>query len=140
MATASFSIDTTDLQKCAKDLAEAGIALNEVVPRAVTEGAHVTALQARALSAWSSRIPGSIHADSTGNTAFVRAGGAGAPHAAAYEHGGHPGVFHHPTYGHAPYVPQAARPFLGPAAIVGEAATERAAQRETDRVLRAQRL
>ncbi len=140
MATDRFSIDTSDMEKCAKDLAEAGIALHEVIPVAVQEGAKVTALQARGLSSWSSRIPGSIHVDGAGDTAFVRAGGAGAPHAGVYEHRGNPGVFHHPTYGHAPYVAQAARPFLAPAAIVGEETTERVAERETDRVLHARNL
>ena len=140
MATASFSIDTTDMQRAAKDLAEAGAGLVTVSPVALREGAQVAATAARGFASWSSRIPGSIHIDSLGNTVLVRAGGAKAPHAAVFEHGGEPGVFHHPTYAHAPWVPQQARPFLAPAAVIGAEATERVALEETDRVLRSQRL
>lgn len=135
-----FSIDTSDMEKCARDLAEAGAMLHEVVPVAVKAGAETAAVQARALSSWSTRIPGSIHVAAAGDTAFVKAGGASAPHASVFEHGGSPGTFHHPTYGHEPVVPQQARPFLAPSAVVGAETTERVGAEETDRVLRARGL
>jgi phage gpG-like protein len=140
MATESFSIDTSDMQKAARDLAAAGEELRVVSPIALREGAQVAAAAARGLSSWSSRIPGSIHVNSAGETVLVRAGGANAPHASVFEHGGEPGMFHHPTYGHAPYVAQQARPFLAPAAVVGAETTERIALRETDRVLSSRNL
>src|SRR5205823_404901 len=132
--------DTSDMEKCARDLEAAALALNEVVPIALKEGAQVTAFEARRLASWSSRIPASIRVDGAGTTVFVRAGGANAPHASVFEHGGKPGVFHHPVFGHRPYVAQTARPFLAPASISGEATTERVAEHETDRVLRARSL
>lgn len=136
----SFSIDTSEMQKCARDLAEAGAMLHEVVPVAVKAGAETTAMSARALSSWSSRIPGSIRVAAAGDTAVVKAGGASAPHASVFEHHGAPGTFQHPVYGHQPWVPQQARPFLAPSAIVGAQATERVGAEETDRVLRARGL
>ncbi len=135
-----IQIDTSDMQKAAKDIGEAGVGLHEVSPVALKAGARVAETAAKGFSSWSSRIPGSIHIDSAGNTVIVRAGGSKAPHAAVFEHGGEPGVFHHPTYGHQPYVPQQARPFLAPAAVIGAETTERVALEETDRVLRSQRL
>ncbi len=131
----SVSIDTSDMQKCARDLAAAGEELRVVAPIALKAGAEVASATAKSLSSWSTRIPGSIHIDAAGNTVLVRAGGGNAPHAVVYEHGGNPGVFHHPTYGHAPWVPQQARPFLAPASVVGATAMERVALEETDRVL-----
>ncbi len=140
MATESVSIDTSEMQKAAHDLAVAGEELRVVSPVALREGAQVAATAARGFSSWSSRIPGSIHIDSAGELVLVRAGGANAPHASVFEHGGEPGIFHHPTYGHGPYVPQQARPFLAPAAVIGAETTEKIALRETDRVLRSKGL
>lgn len=140
MTTDNFSIDTSDMQKCARDLAEAGAMLDEVVPVAVRAGGRVVEISARSLSSWSSRIPASIQVNSMGDTVLIRAGGATAPHAAVYEHGGRPGAFVHPTFGHQPWVPQQARPFLSPSMILGEETTERVGAEQTDRVLRSRGL
>ncbi len=85
---------------------------------AIRAGAEIVAEEARVMSSWSSRIPRSIRVTGAGTRVTVKAGGARAPHAPAFEHHGSPGAFRHPVYGNrAVWVSQRARPFLLPAAI-----------------------
>lgn len=64
----------------------------------------------------SSRIAGTIRPSVTNRGISVRAGGARAPHAPAFENMGKEGQFRHPVYGHRDrWVSQTAHPFLLPA-------------------------
>ncbi len=132
----TFSVDTSRMQKLARDLERSEIGVDRAVPISVREGAVVVAGQAKALSSWSSRIPGSIRVAAAGDTVVVVAGGARAPHAPVFEHGGHPGTFQHPVFGRPPYVSQNARPVLTPSLIVGEPALERAGLVNLDLAMR----
>lgn len=80
---------------------------------------------ARSNAGWSRRIPGSVRTRTywgkDRDTISLTAGGSNAPHAGPYEHGGSPGTFRHPTFGHRDrVVTQVARPFLKPAVDAGE--------------------
>ena len=71
---------------------------------------------ARKLSSWSSRIPGSVRLQGGASRITIAAGGRGAPHAPTFELG-----LPHPVFGHGPrsewtWVRQSPRPFLRPAA------------------------
>ncbi len=113
-----FTIDTRDLQRLVKDLEKTTPGIRKSVNVAIREGGELVAVQARMLSSWSSRIPGSIRVGGAGTKVVVKAGGAKAPHAPAFEHHGQPGSFRHPVYGNRQvWVPQKARPFLLPAAL-----------------------
>lgn len=113
-----FSIDTTSLKKLIRDLEESEPGIIKETNVALREGAALVAGEARALASWSSRIPNSVRVLGSGARTVVKAGGSGAPHAAAYEHLGAPGVFRHPVFGNrSVWVQQQARPFLAPALI-----------------------
>ncbi len=126
----SFTIDTKSLTKLVKNLQETEPGIRKSVNTALREGAELVAIEARLISSWSSRIPGSIRVAGAGTRVLVKAGGAKAPHAAPFEHHGQPGTFRHPVYGNRQvWVSQKARPFLLPAAVkkapaVGELASE----------------
>ncbi len=114
----SFTIDTRDLGKLVKNLEKTTPGIRKSVNVAIRSGAELVAVEARLMSSWSSRIPGSVRVAGAGTRVLVKAGGAKAPHAAAYEHHGQPGAFRHPVYGNrAVWVSQKARPFLLPAAL-----------------------
>lgn len=77
--------------------------------------------QARVNAAWSRRIPAATRV-SVGFTkrnpgVAVQVNKNRAPHARPFEHGGMPGEFRHPVFGHRdrPWEPQRARPFLAKA-------------------------
>jgi hypothetical protein len=90
----------------------------KAVRRSVLIEAKAMAEDAKRRASWSTRIPGTVKASAQGmNTAVVKAGGASAPHAAAFEHAGKEGPFRHPVHGHDVWVSQDAHPFLHPAAI-----------------------
>lgn len=79
--------------------------------------------RAKGNASWSARIPSSIKTSVTQKGVSVKAGGAKAPHAAAFEHGGKPGMFRHPVFGNREmWVNQPARPYLAPAMNADEAA------------------
>lgn len=92
-----------------------------VRPR-LRQGGEIIASEARSLSDWSSRIPGTVRV----RTSFredrekvsVIAGGSGAPHARPYEGIATQGdTFRHPVYGNREvWVSQDKRPFIFPAA------------------------
>ena len=120
-----FSADASGLRKLGAQLRKSQPAVYRRVRRAVLEQAKVIADDARQRAAWSSRIPGSVRASTSGGlSAVVRAGGASAPHAAAFEHAGRQGSFRHPVFANQDeertqwsWVSQEARPFLHPAAL-----------------------
>ena len=121
-------VDTAELKRLARDFTGAAGDIPRASVVGVNAGGELIASEARARSGWSSRIPRSIRVKRGPRGVAVTAGGAEAPHAPAYEHGGVPGTFQHPTFGHRDrMVSQAARPFLGPA--------EEAKNQEVDRAL-----
>ncbi len=93
--------------------------------RAVLAEAKEVAAKAREKADWSTRIPATIKASAQGvNTAVVKAGGANAPHAAAYEMAGKSGMFRHPVHADPSksrdewtWVSEQSRPFLHPSAL-----------------------
>lgn len=88
----------------------------------LTEAAEVIADGARRRSAWSTRIPASVHTVSAGgDTILIVAGGEMAPHAITFEAPGAP-YWKHPVWGHGPretwhWAKQDPRRFLLPAAL-----------------------
>lgn len=118
-----FRADASQLRKLGANLRKSHPEVHRAMRRAVLEQAKRIAEDARTKSDWSTRIPGTIKASSAGvNTAVVRAGGPGAPHAAAYEHAGASGTFRHPVFADASktrdewtWVTEQARPYLHPA-------------------------
>lgn len=121
-----FSADASSLRKLGSQLRKSRPEVYRQVRRAVLAEAQKIAEAARVNASWSSRIPGSIRAGTTGGgmTAVVRAGGKSAPHAAALEHAGRQGTFRHPVFadqsksrGEWTWVSQEAHPFLHPAAL-----------------------
>ena len=145
MAGSSFStafrVDTSDLRALARDLERTVPGVRREVSEVVIESGQLVAAEARTLSSWSSRIPGSIRVAGTLNRSVVRAGGEVAPHAPAFEHGGRPGEFRHPVFGNRNvWVGQRARPFLAPALEAKAAAMERRLHQGVDEVFRSVRL
>lgn len=118
-----FRADASQLRKLGATLRKQQPDVHRAVRRAVLDAAKLIAEDAKGKADWSTRIPGTIRASSSGvNTAVVRAGGAAAPHAAAYEHAGASGAFRHPVYPRGDetrdqwtWVSEDARPFLHPA-------------------------
>jgi len=97
---------------------------------------RLVADQAKLNASWSTRIPG---ATKVSVSFTLRRPGVAvvvdknkAPHARPFEHGGNPGDFRHPVFGHRDrWVSQPARPFLAPAF---EAKRDAAAQQVEDAV------
>lgn len=118
-----FQADASQLRRLGAELRKTRPEVHRAVRRSVLEQAKKIAEDAKTKADWSTRIPGTIRASSSGvNTAVVRAGGPSAPHAAAYEHAGAEGTFRHPVYGRGDetrdqwtWVSEQARPFLHPA-------------------------
>jgi hypothetical protein len=138
MASTEFRIDTSDIRRMARDLESTVPGIKKEVGTATKEAGLVVAMEARALSSWSSRIPESVRAAGGLAKVVVRAGNANAPHAAPYEHGGLPGTFRHPVYGNRQvWVQQAARPFLAPALERKAALFEERVYRGVDMVFNA---
>lgn len=135
MATSSFRVDTSEMRRLARDLEQTVPGTKKAIGEAIEKGAHVTAIEARALSSWSSRIPGTVRVVGGLSRAVVRAGGANAPHAAPFEHGGIPGTFRHPVFGNRNnWVTQQARPFLRPAIELTAPGVELILRRNVDAV------
>lgn len=109
-----ISLNANGLRRFGKSLRNAGPETVGVMNAGLLRVAEEGATAARAEASWSTRIPGSIRAGGTRGRVWVRAGGARAPHAPAYEHHGQPGKVRHPVFGQwLPNVPYAdARPFL----------------------------
>lgn len=117
-------IDTSQLKKLAASLKATEPAVVKEFNKSLKAAGELIATDARARSSWSSRIPGSIRVRGATNIR-ITAGGAAAPDAAPYEHGGKSGTFRHPVFGNRQvWVSQQARPFLVPA---GQANIEKAA-------------
>lgn len=88
--------------------------------RRMQQGAEVIADGARRRSAWSERIPASVHTVTGVNEVLIVAGGPAAPHAITFEAPDAPN-WRHPVFGHGPrktwhWVAQDPRRFLKPAA------------------------
>ena len=95
------------------------------IPARLKQAAEVIAADARVLSAWSERIPGSVRVYPTltrgGTAVTIAAGGVRAPNAYTFEgkRGGRP--VWHPVFAEGArsdwrWVPQTPRPFMRPAA------------------------
>ena len=120
-----FSADASSLRKLGKQLRQSKPEVYRQVRRAVLASAKVIADDARQRASWSTRIPGTVRASTSGPfTAVVRAGGASVPHAGPIEHAGKQGTFRHPVFadqsktrGEWEWANQQARPFLHPAAL-----------------------
>ena len=118
-----LTIDLSGLDQIAKGLAKSAPEVRKALKEGLERGARAVADDARALSSWSDRIPGSIRTEVRGIRSKVIAGNAEAPHAAAFENRGVPGFFRHPVFGRPgvgragwTWVTQGARPFMRPAA------------------------
>lgn len=101
----TFNVDSPDLRQLYLDLKAADGNLQVLLRRGIREAAQSVADKARAdAGAWSRRIPGAIFLKvsftqrSTGVS--VEVNGRKAPHARPIDHGGKPGKFRHPVYGH----------------------------------------
>jgi hypothetical protein len=120
----------SELQRLIRDLGQIPKDLQKELRPAVKKAAEVVKRDAQARSSWSTRIPGAMRVvvklAGSGAGASVVVSAAKAPHARPYENLGNPGTFRHPVYGNREvWVPQAARPFLFPAAQAkADAATE----------------
>lgn len=114
----TVKIDVKALRRAARDLKLSDPEASKALRLGLKAAAQVVALDAKKNSDWSTRIPGTIKASSSGAiSAKVKAGGPNAPHAAALENNGKPGKFRHPVFGNDQvWVDQPARPYLGPAA------------------------
>lgn len=123
MAGSIIRTDASQLRSLGTRLRKTRPTVYRAIRREILRQAKQVADDAKQKADWSSRIPGTIKASAAGvNTAKVRAGGAAAPHAAAYEHGGAEGTFRHPVFADQSktrdewtWVNQEARPFLHPA-------------------------
>lgn len=110
-------VQSEDLRKLFVELKEAPGKLQVELRRGVREAALPAVRSVQASASWSSRIPGAVKAKPfftakrAGVTLVVDK--AKAPEARPLEHGGRPGKFRHPVFGHrAVWVDQAARPFF----------------------------
>ncbi len=132
------SIDTTDLVKFAKLMAQAAEPnLDREFNKALRAAALPVAEVAKQLASWSSRIPATIKIAGGARWIVIKAGGKGAPHAAAFEHKGKPGTFRHPMFGNRDvWVAQKARPFLVPALVANHENIRRDAEAAVILVLR----
>lgn len=134
-AADGVSLLVRDLQRIPVELRK------ELRPRLTAAGNEVLG-DARANAAWSSRIPGALtlRVSFAGDRAgvYIEANAKRAPHARVYE-GLVADVFRHPVFARrgrsAPWVAQAARPFLLPAARGGFEAVVDAVDDAIDTVL-----
>jgi hypothetical protein len=104
----------------AEDMRNLPEALRKKVRPKIRQAVEIVAADARTRAGWSSRIPATVRIRTSFRTdreqVSVDAGGKNAPHARPYEGLGR-NPFRHPVYGNREvWVPQAARPFLMPAA------------------------
>jgi len=110
--------NTSDLRDVAAALRHVSKRLPTAHRTALRKGAENIAVDARAKSGWSTRIPSSVRVTPRGNRIAVTAD---APNAAPLENRGKPGEFKHPVFGNPDVVvSQNSRPFLHPAARLNE--------------------
>lgn len=133
----SVSVDTSGLQKLARDLRRAAPELLKETQTAMKKAGTIAEVEARLRANYSSsRIGATVRTKARGLNVILYAGGARAPHAAAFEHNGVPGSFRHPVFGNREnWVSQQAHPYLLPAAIATQPETERAMLAAVDAVL-----
>lgn len=112
----SVGIEASDLAAFQRDLKRADADSLKLFRAALKRGGDIIANDARGrISGTSSRIAGSIKVGATNKGVYVRAGGAKAPHAAAFENLGKGGNFRHPVFGNRKvWVNQRAVPYLLP--------------------------
>lgn len=111
------TIDLSPLRGFVTSLRKAAPEVNREMRRGLRRGGDIVRDEAKELSSWSTRIPGSIRVRTVGIRVSVIAGDKNAPHAAAFEHEGVPGFFRHPVFGNrSVWVDQRARAYLRPAA------------------------
>jgi hypothetical protein len=112
-----FGVESIGLRKFLADVRKADpVIQRQLLARIKEKVTGIVVPDAQSRASWSTRIPGSIRVTASAKTVSIRAGGARAPHAAAFEHGGDPGTFRHPVFGNRDvWVDQQARPFLTPA-------------------------
>jgi len=113
---AAFKIDTTGFAKASKDLKGAGPQFRMQMAAGLKEAMQPVLSSAQSHASWSTRIPKTIKISATQSGVSIKAGGAKAPHAAAFENEGNQGSFRHPVFGNLNlWVAQEARPFIHPA-------------------------
>lgn len=94
------TIDLSGLRGLATALRKAQPELVKTFRAALRQGGELVANDVRESTArWSTRIPQTVRTRTSGIRVSVIAGGARAPHAAAYEHRGEPGDVRHPVFG-----------------------------------------
>lgn len=120
----SVGVQMTGLKAFTRDLRKANKALPKKLQAQMKQAGDVVADDARSRASWSSRIPGSIRTGASAKGAYIKAGGAAAPHAAAYETAGQ---FRHPVFGRDTWVEEQGRPFMVPALEARESDIEAAA-------------
>jgi bacteriophage HK97-gp10 putative tail-component len=110
-------IEAADFAALQRDLKKANGDALKLFRTAAKAGGDKVASKARAtISGVSQRIADSIKVYANNKGVQVRAGGAKAPHAAAFENLGKEGTFRHPVFGNRQvWVSQEAHPFLLPA-------------------------
>lgn len=110
-------VQSTDLRKLFLELKAMEGSLQVELRRGMREAALPAVQSVKRASAWSSRIPASVKAQPffTAKRAGVRiiVDARTAPEGRPLEHGGNPGDFRHPVFGHKDrWVPQPSRPFF----------------------------
>lgn len=112
----AITVDVSGFTRLSRDLKAANPSMQKAllasIKKQVTAGVIPAA---KAAASWSTRIPGTVRASVTAKGVGIRAGGAKAPHAAAYEDVGQHGVFRHPVMGDREvWAEEQSRPFLTP--------------------------
>lgn len=94
-----LGIQVSGLKELARDIkSDAG--LKKGLKAALLEGANVVAIEwERRLSPFSRKIASTVKPGAAGSSAYVKAGGAKAPHAVPFENDGKDGTFRHPVFG-----------------------------------------
>lgn len=111
-----IGIEATDLARLQRDLKKADGDALKLFRAAMKRAGDLVADRARGkISGTSQRIADSIRVMANNKGVQVKAGGAKAPHAAAFENDGKAGTFRHPVFGNREvWVDQTAHPFLLP--------------------------
>lgn len=120
----TVSVNTAQLKDLSRALKKAAPELGREFDAGLLkigiEAAIVAQRMVAPFDAQTGRIQRSIRARRLTRAVSIQAGGAGAPHAAAFEHRGRPGIFRHPVFRTAQnpntWAPQRAHPYLHPAA------------------------
>jgi len=109
-----ITIDMSQVRKLALDLKRSAPLVEKELHSALTAAGELVAVKARSnIAPYSSRIGKTVKTRRRGVGVRVEAGGARAPHAAPFEHGGKPGEFRAPLFGDkSHWYPHKAHPFL----------------------------